>query len=427
MVEDAHRALADEHEWRTPLVRAGALTRLARAVEEPSGQARRARDPRHRQAALAVQGRRAGHDPLPRVLRGLDRAPRRPPDPARPGRARLHGARAVGRVRADHPLELPAAGHRALRRARARGGQRGDPQAVRAGLDHAAALRADRRGGGRPARGCSTSRPATAAPATRSCATPAWITSRSSAPPPPARRSPRRARAGSSRSSSSWAASPRTSSSRTPTSSKAVPAIVNGAAPERGPELLGGLAAAGGEDAVRRGHGARRGRVRGRQDRPRRRGPGPRPADLRAPARTRHLDARARARPAARACSAARRTGLFMQPALVTRVTLDMEIFHEEVFGPVLVAVPFEDERHAVQVANATRLRARRGRVDPRPRPRAPGRLGHPRRAGIRQRLRCRRRRGAALRRDGAERDTAAARASTRCSPIARQKTCGSR
>ncbi len=45
---------------------------------------------------------------------------------------------------------------------------------------------------------------------------------------------------------------------------------------------------------------------------------------------------------------------LFMHPALVTRVKLDMEIFHEEVFGPVLVAVPFEDERHAVQVANAT-------------------------------------------------------------------------
>ncbi|MDA0172740.1 aldehyde dehydrogenase family protein [Solirubrobacter taibaiensis] len=45
---------------------------------------------------------------------------------------------------------------------------------------------------------------------------------------------------------------------------------------------------------------------------------------------------------------------LFMNPALVTRVKLDMEIFHEEVFGPVLVAVPFEDERHAVQVANAT-------------------------------------------------------------------------
>ncbi len=51
-------------------------------------------------------------------------------------------ARAVGRVRADHPVELPAAGRRPLRRAGAGGGQRGDPQAVRAGVDHAAAARA---------------------------------------------------------------------------------------------------------------------------------------------------------------------------------------------------------------------------------------------------------------------------------------------
>ena len=33
MVEDAHRALAVEEEWRTPLVRAKALTRLARRIE----------------------------------------------------------------------------------------------------------------------------------------------------------------------------------------------------------------------------------------------------------------------------------------------------------------------------------------------------------------------------------------------------------
>ena len=33
MVEDAHRALAVEEEWRTPLVRALALTRLARRIE----------------------------------------------------------------------------------------------------------------------------------------------------------------------------------------------------------------------------------------------------------------------------------------------------------------------------------------------------------------------------------------------------------
>ncbi|MDA0185104.1 aldehyde dehydrogenase family protein [Solirubrobacter phytolaccae] len=48
------------------------------------------------------------------------------------------------------------------------------------------------------------------------------------------------------------------------------------------------------------------------------------------------------------------REGLFLEPALVTRIKADMEIFQEEVFGPVLVAAPFEDERHATALANAT-------------------------------------------------------------------------
>lgn len=56
----------------------------------------------------------------------------------------------------------------------------------------------------------------------------------------------------------------------------------------------------------------------------------------------------------ARVLGGAPREGLFLEPALVTRVKADMEIFQEEVFGPVLVAVPFEDEAHAVQLANAT-------------------------------------------------------------------------
>lgn len=56
----------------------------------------------------------------------------------------------------------------------------------------------------------------------------------------------------------------------------------------------------------------------------------------------------------ARVLGGAPREGLFLEPALVTRVQADMEIFQEEVFGPVLVAAPIEDERHAVQLANAT-------------------------------------------------------------------------
>jgi aldehyde dehydrogenase (NAD+) len=45
---------------------------------------------------------------------------------------------------------------------------------------------------------------------------------------------------------------------------------------------------------------------------------------------------------------------LFMQPALVTDVRPEMEIFQEEVFGPVLAALPFDDERHAIALANST-------------------------------------------------------------------------
>jgi aldehyde dehydrogenase (NAD+) len=49
-----------------------------------------------------------------------------------------------------------------------------------------------------------------------------------------------------------------------------------------------------------------------------------------------------------------RREGLYVEPALVTNVTPDMEIFQEEVFGPVLTAMPFKDEREAIELANAT-------------------------------------------------------------------------
>ena len=47
--------------------------------------------------------------------------------------------------------------------------------------------------------------------------------------------------------------------------------------------------------------------------------------------------------------------GLFLQPTLVTDVSADMELFQEEVFGPVLAASAFEDERESIALANATR------------------------------------------------------------------------
>lgn len=44
--------------------------------------------------------------------------------------------------------------------------------------------------------------------------------------------------------------------------------------------------------------------------------------------------------------------GLFVQPTIFTGVTNSMRIAQEEVFGPVLACIPFEDEDEAVAIAN---------------------------------------------------------------------------
>ena len=44
--------------------------------------------------------------------------------------------------------------------------------------------------------------------------------------------------------------------------------------------------------------------------------------------------------------------GLFLQPTLLTDVRPEMDIVQEEVFGPVLTALPFADDRDAVALAN---------------------------------------------------------------------------
>ncbi|MFI9625848.1 aldehyde dehydrogenase [Streptomyces sp. NPDC052042] len=46
--------------------------------------------------------------------------------------------------------------------------------------------------------------------------------------------------------------------------------------------------------------------------------------------------------------------GLFVEPTIFGDVTNDMRIAREEVFGPVVVLIPFSDEEHAVQIANDT-------------------------------------------------------------------------
>ena len=46
--------------------------------------------------------------------------------------------------------------------------------------------------------------------------------------------------------------------------------------------------------------------------------------------------------------------GNYLQATVIADVTEDMRVFQEEIFGPVLVAMPFTDEADAVRLANAT-------------------------------------------------------------------------
>jgi aldehyde dehydrogenase (NAD+) len=46
--------------------------------------------------------------------------------------------------------------------------------------------------------------------------------------------------------------------------------------------------------------------------------------------------------------------GYFVQPTVFADVTPQMRIAREEIFGPVLSIIPFEDEAHALEIANDT-------------------------------------------------------------------------
>jgi len=48
--------------------------------------------------------------------------------------------------------------------------------------------------------------------------------------------------------------------------------------------------------------------------------------------------------------------GFFVQPTVFEGVERDMRIFQEEIFGPVLCALPFTDEEDAIRIANDTRF-----------------------------------------------------------------------
>jgi aldehyde dehydrogenase (NAD+) len=45
-------------------------------------------------------------------------------------------------------------------------------------------------------------------------------------------------------------------------------------------------------------------------------------------------------------------SGWFIEPTCFVDVTNDMRIAQEEIFGPVLVVIPFEDEEDAIRIAN---------------------------------------------------------------------------
>jgi aldehyde dehydrogenase (NAD+) len=47
-------------------------------------------------------------------------------------------------------------------------------------------------------------------------------------------------------------------------------------------------------------------------------------------------------------------TGYYVRPTLFTHVTPDMTIAREEIFGPVLVIMPYEDDEDAIRIANDT-------------------------------------------------------------------------
>ena len=90
--------------------------------------------------------------------------------------------------------------------------------------------------------------------------------------------------------------------------------------------------------------------------------------------------------------------GYFVQPTILTNTNPDMKVVREEIFGPVVCAIPFNSPEEIVPVANDTHLRPGRGRVHARHLQGAPHGQAAARRHGVDQHL-PRVRRGDAVRR----------------------------
>ena len=52
--------------------------------------------------------------------------------------------------------------------------------------------------------------------------------------------------------------------------------------------------------------------------------------------------------------------GWFVEPTVFTDVRPDATIAQEEIFGPVVAVIPYQDEDEAIAIANNSRLRAQR-------------------------------------------------------------------
>ena len=49
-----------------------------------------------------------------------------------------------------------------------------------------------------------------------------------------------------------------------------------------------------------------------------------------------------------------KKDGYYFLPTVLTNVTSDMKVFHEEVFGPILAVMPYENLDDAIEMANDT-------------------------------------------------------------------------
>jgi 3-oxoacyl-[acyl-carrier protein] reductase len=142
----------------------------------------------------------------------------------------------------------------------------------------------------------------------------------------------------------------------------AMPVVINAIVQNAGPDLLRRLARADGAEHLRAAARAPRPCLRSAARRPGGDGPGRRAADP--PDQQQRVwdflsDAQIAGIPMVATgvvVDEAPETGFYQAPTLLRDVPVDHRLAQEEVFGPVLAAMPFRDEDEAVELANATQF-----------------------------------------------------------------------